>query len=312
MAHRFHVSVSVLIGIAVLAANPLAGQQPRPAGTNGAAAKAYKAPRTPDGQPDLQGFWTNSTYTPLERPDGVTKEIYTAEEYAKNVKAAAERESEQTEPGTIADVHYDFTQFGLDRSQGALGAGSQNLAHRRSAGREDTSADRRGAEAGSRSRRGEKSPGRSAGRRSEHADRHAVHHHGRLGPAVDELGLQRQLSVRPGAGTGHDSHRDDPRRADHPARRAPEPPQNVRQWVGLSRGRWEGETLVVETKNFNGKNPFRGSSENLRVVERFTRVADDTIVYRFTVEDPVDLDEALDCRGAAAEDQWPDLRACLS
>ena len=44
------------------------------------AAKPYKAPRTPDGQPDLQGFWTNSTYTPLERPNGVTKEFYTPEE----------------------------------------------------------------------------------------------------------------------------------------------------------------------------------------------------------------------------------------
>ena len=53
-----------------------------------------------------------------------------------------------------------------------------------------------------------------------------------------------------------------------------------------SRGRWEGDTLVVETTNFNGKNPFQGSSENLRVIERFTRVADDAIQYRFTVEDP--------------------------
>jgi hypothetical protein len=65
----------------------------------------------------------------------------------------------------------------------------------------------------------------------------------------------------------------------------PQPPKNVRQWVGLSRGHWEKDTLVVETTNFNGKNPFEGSSENLRVVERFTRVADDMIQYRFTIED---------------------------
>src|SRR5580765_8508055 len=113
------MKLSVLIGIVVFAVIPIAGQQsPGTAKPNGAAAKAYTAPRTPDGQPDLQGFWTNSTYTPLERPDGVTKEFYTPEEYAKIVKNAAEREGEQTEPGTIADVHYDFTQFGLDRSQG--------------------------------------------------------------------------------------------------------------------------------------------------------------------------------------------------
>jgi len=66
----------------------------------------------------------------------------------------------------------------------------------------------------------------------------------------------------------------------------PQPPDSVRQWIGLSRGRWEGNTLVVETTNFNGKNPFAGSSENLRVIERFTRVADDMIQYRFTIEDP--------------------------
>ena len=65
-----------------------------------------------------------------------------------------------------------------------------------------------------------------------------------------------------------------------------QPPSQIRQWVGLSRGRWEGETLVVETTNFNGKNPFRGASESLKVTERFTRTADDTISYRFTVEDP--------------------------
>ena len=62
-------------------------------------------------------------------------------------------------------------------------------------------------------------------------------------------------------------------------------PDATRQWRGLSYGYWEGETLVVETANFNGKIPFRGSSEQMRVVERFTRVSDDQIHYAFTVED---------------------------
>jgi hypothetical protein len=56
--------------------------------------------------------------------------------------------------------------------------------------------------------------------------------------------------------------------------------------MGVSRGRWEGDSLVVETTNFNAKNPFRGSDENLRVIERFTRLADDTIEYKFTIDDP--------------------------
>src|SRR6185503_17512245 len=67
----------------------------------------------------------------------------------------------------------------------------------------------------------------------------------------------------------------------------PQPDQKIRQWMGTSRGRWEGDTLVIETTNFNGKNPLRGSSDQMKVTERLTRVADDTIQYRFTVEDPL-------------------------
>ena len=63
-------------------------------------------------------------------------------------------------------------------------------------------------------------------------------------------------------------------------------PQNIRRWMGDSIGHWEGDTLVVETTNFTNKTQFRGSGENLKVIERFTRVDPSTIMYRFTVEDP--------------------------
>jgi hypothetical protein len=94
----------------------------KPAATRPAAApkKLWMVSRTPDGVPDLQGYWTNNSYTPLERPNGVTKEFYTLEELRAVEKKNAEREEEQTVPGTVADVHYDFTQFGLDRSQTRL------------------------------------------------------------------------------------------------------------------------------------------------------------------------------------------------
>ena len=59
----------------------------------------------------------------------------------------------------------------------------------------------------------------------------------------------------------------------------------VRQWVGDSRGRWEGDALVVETTNFLRDTSFRGSSEHLHLVERFTRVDADTLLYEFTVAD---------------------------
>ena len=63
-------------------------------------------------------------------------------------------------------------------------------------------------------------------------------------------------------------------------------PSHVKQWMGNSVGRWEGDTLVVETTNFSDKTRFRGSGEELHVTERFTPAEDGTLLYRFTVEDP--------------------------
>jgi hypothetical protein len=63
-------------------------------------------------------------------------------------------------------------------------------------------------------------------------------------------------------------------------------PENVRQWLGDSVGHWEGDTLVVETTNFTDQTRFRGSSKDLKVTERFTRVDANNIVYKATVEDP--------------------------
>jgi hypothetical protein len=64
------------------------------------------------------------------------------------------------------------------------------------------------------------------------------------------------------------------------------PPKSVRQWMGDSIGRWEGDTLVVETTNFHPLQVFRGASENLKVIERFARTGPDTILYKFTIDDP--------------------------
>jgi hypothetical protein len=63
-------------------------------------------------------------------------------------------------------------------------------------------------------------------------------------------------------------------------------PENVRQWTGSYLGHWEGQTLVVESTNFTDKTAFQESSENMRLIERFTRVAEDEIRYQFTVDDP--------------------------
>jgi hypothetical protein len=62
--------------------------------------------------------------------------------------------------------------------------------------------------------------------------------------------------------------------------------QNIRQWHGDSVGRWEGDTLVVETTNYSPKSDFRGARENLHIVERFTRVSPNRIDYEVIVKDP--------------------------
>ena len=66
----------------------------------------------------------------------------------------------------------------------------------------------------------------------------------------------------------------------------PDLPDHVRQWLGVSRGHWEGDTLVVETKNFHAQADFVGSGVDRHVVERFTRRGEDAIEYSFTVTDP--------------------------
>src|SRR5881275_3047477 len=122
----------------VLATVPAAGQAPK-AAPNAKTAAAVKgtwtAPRTPDGQPDLQGVWTNNTVTPLQRPKELgTKEFYTEAELAQIQKDQRDRLHEDYDEGKgqvptnhtgIAgnpadDVHYDFAQFGLDRLQSTV------------------------------------------------------------------------------------------------------------------------------------------------------------------------------------------------
>jgi hypothetical protein len=66
----------------------------------------------------------------------------------------------------------------------------------------------------------------------------------------------------------------------------PAPPEGFAGWMGASRGRWDGDTLVVETTNWNGRRLYQGSTVNMKLTERFTRTAKDQITYRFTVNDP--------------------------
>jgi hypothetical protein len=316
MRHRtrsFLPGVAVATVLALAATISLAGQTQstakpttaKAAPASAAGSKAYKAPRTPDGQPDLQGFWTNSTYVPLQRPNGVTKEIYTPEEAEAAIKAAAAREAEQTEPGTTADVHYDFTQFGLDRSQSTF---ARNLRTSLIVDPPD----------------GRIPPVNATGQKRQQERAAARKAAGGQYDAVENMPIGSRCIIMGGAGppmmnAGYNANYQIVQAPGyvmiltemiHDVRIIPldgrsQPPSGVKQWVGLSRGRWEGDTLVVETTNFNGKNAFQGSSENLKVTERFTRTADDTISYRFTVEDPQTWDRPWTAEAPLAKTEGP-------
>jgi hypothetical protein len=306
MNMRFRISAGVLaIAVAMvwLTTNTAADQQAggastaKPAATAGAkpaasTGKPYKAPRTPDGQPDLGGFWSNATYTPLERAQNVNKEYYTPEEFQKVMQDARNRDEEQTTPGTTADVHYDFTQFGLDKSQHTI---AHNLRTSQIIDPPDgrlppqvpEAAKRAQAQAAERKQQGgqyDKVQNMPTGSRCIIM--------GGAGPPLRDAGYNSTYHLVQGQGNVmiltemiHDAR-------IIPLDSRPAPPAGLKQWVGMSRGRWEGETLVVETTNFNARNPIGGgrggapSSDQAKVTERFTRVSDDQIEYKFTVEDP--------------------------
>jgi hypothetical protein len=246
--------------------------------------RSYTPPRTPDGQPDLQGFWTNATFTPLERPKNVTKEFYTPEEAAQVERRLIDADIAQTEPGTIADVHYDFTQFGLDTHQAPFAALLRtSMIVDPSDGRLpalSAEGKRRAAERAERDKR----VGRWDSAQANQLDDRCVIFAGAGPPMMPQsYNSNYQIVQAPGYvmilfEIAHDVR-------VIPLDGRPHVHTDVRQWIGDSRGRWDGDTLVVETTNFNGKNELSGASEHMRVVERFTRVDAETIRYQFTVED---------------------------
>ena len=301
MRNRFRLPVAVVVvmlAVTWLASSPAADQQSSTtrasASSAASTAKAYKAPRTPDGKPDLQGFWSSATYTPLERAQNVDKEYYTPEEFEKVRKDAQARDETQTTPGTTADVHYDFTQFGLDKSQATI---VQNLRTSQIIDPPDgrlppvteEAKQRTAAVAAER-----KAAGGQYDRVQNMPQGSRCIIMGGAGPPLRDAGYNGNYHIvqSPSAVMVLTEMIHDARVIPLDAR--PAPPSGLKQWVGLSRGRWDGDTLVVETTNFNGRNPIGGgrgaggaaSSEHVKITERFTRVSDDQIEYRYTVEDP--------------------------
>jgi hypothetical protein len=307
----------VAAGAQAPAAKPAAAQ--KPAAQKPAAPRAGAIPRTSDGRPSLQGNWTNATITPLERLGAnlplVLSEEAAAEEERKTQNAIDARETDSdpnrgappvggearkspnAEPTYLervwqagAGVVGGYNSFWVDPGDRVLRVDGQP----RSSILIDPPNGRVPAlTPEARARLAEAAAARKkAGGEFDHpelrplAERCITSFGNNLGPPMlpnyfynnSYTIVQTKDNVMILTEMVHDV-RTVRMGGTHP-------PSSFRQWFGDSIGRWEGDTLVVETTNFHPNHGFRGSWENLKVTERFTRKDATTLKYRFTVEDP--------------------------
>ena len=277
----------LLTAVAIVALVPIAvaGQ------TRSATSDSWTPPGTPWGDPDLRGIWDFRTITPLERPSQFAGKQVLTDEEAANFEAQENRRLNRdlVDPkkgGAIYPPESEggvvpYNEFWYDRGTTLVEDKRASLIVDPPDGRIPPLT----AEA-------EK---RAAARREYRRDHPADSWEDlSLGDRCI-VGFNAGPPIVPGAYNNNVQLFQTPdhvvilNEMVHNARIVPldgRPHGTVRQWVGDSRGHWEHETLVVETTNLSEKSSFRGSSANLHLVERFTRVSPDTIRYEFTVEDP--------------------------
>jgi len=253
------------------------------------AAQSGASGRLPWGDPDLQGTWSNATLTPLQRaPELGTKAFFTAEENA----AFAKQRREQTNadrplrPGDVGAYNDAF----FERGKGGVKTLRTSLIVDPPDGRLPALLPEAQRRVAARLAAAEKSPADSW------HDRWLTERCILFGATVPMLpepyNNNYRIEQAPGYVTILVEMNHDARVIPLDGRAALSP--SITQWTGDSRGHWEGDTLVVETRNlkFNHQSRFGvgylngASDENLRVVERFTRTDASTLTYRATVEDP--------------------------
>jgi hypothetical protein len=255
-----------------------------------AAKKSWTPPRTADGQPNLQGVWSNASIIPLERPKELEgKQFLTPEEasaYAAKLFGRSSRERPLA-PGQIG-TYNDFWWDGDSKR-------APNLRTSIIVDPPDGKVPALTAEA----------------QRKLESNRAHAREHPADGP--EDRPLYERCLVFPMTGppmlpSYYDNHQYGPLTSNYqilqtpgyvviameilhdvriiPLDGRPHLPSTVRDWMGDPRGHWEGNTLVVDTTNFTGKANFRGADENFHLIERFTRTAPDILLYQFTVDDP--------------------------
>jgi len=269
-----YLLVGMGAALPLLIAGHATGQSSKPAPKT----ETSRVPRTPEGRPDLQGIWTNNFATPLERPRELAgKEFFTDEE------AAAYEKMIRARPDSNGDVVSDTTVW-WEKGKSIVSTRRTSLIIDPPDGR---------------------IPALTPEAQKKMAEiRAEARKHPNSGP--EDFGLQSRCILWPAAGplpmlpSPYNNNYQIYQTKDYvtieiemihdariiPLDGSPHLPPTVRLWMGDSRGHWEGDTLVVETTNFTDKTRFRGSDENLRLIEKFTRSAPDTLMYQFTLDDP--------------------------
>jgi hypothetical protein len=250
-----------------------------------------KVPRTTDGRPDLQGIWTNATLTPLERPAAFAGKLTVSDAEAAVYEKKQQDELKAGDGISDSDFHrragsgetggYNAlfidrgTELarvdGVKRTSLIIDPPDGKVPPLTAEARQRLASMRRGGIASAKDR--------------PLSERCLMSFGSSSGPPMLPVLYNNnyQIVQTPGAIMILVEMIHDARIIRMNASHAPE---NMRKWLGDSVGHWEGDTLVVDTTNFNEQVVFRGSSRNLHVIERFTRADAQTLLYRATIDDP--------------------------
>ncbi|HTW66364.1 MAG TPA: hypothetical protein VME17_17195 [Bryobacteraceae bacterium] len=247
--------------------------------------KNWTPAQTPDGQPDLEGFWINETLTPLERPDEFAGKPYLTEQEAADYvhRRLNQANSDRRDGSAQVDVARSYNEFWRDRGNNLVPDLRTSLIVDPADGKIPAltpEAQKRVDEsrAWMQAHSTDGPEGRSL---AERCLAWAT-----SGPPMLPGPYNNDLQIFQGAGYVvilnemiHDAR-------IIPLDGRPHVSKNIHEWMGDSRGHWDGNTLVVDTTNFGSEYSFRGSDANMHLTERFTRASEDVIQYEFTVDDP--------------------------
>src|SRR4051812_2871691 len=247
----------------------------------------YKPPRTPWGDPDIAGAYNNSDESgiPFERPDSFAGRKLSDITQAELVQLTKQRQDQTVQstpglsefPGATSPMHWFENYFAVNSRAWLVSDDTDGKVPPQTEESPKRAADRRAAAA-----RLGRGPADSWEDRSLYDRCITRGVPGSMMPAI--YGNSYQIQQGPGVVTITYEMIHDTRVIPLDGR--PHLAQGIRQYLGDARGHWDGNTLVVETTNFNDKVPYRGSSDQLKLTERFTPIGPDTLEWSVTFDDP--------------------------